>query len=170
MRRRTFDYGYYSHFEGVMMDFLDLYQVAEVQLVYRNKVKASQRPQISRSQDAYDIFMQTWDKDKLDFIEQAKLMLLNRNNRVLGLVELSTGGVSGTIVDPKIVLVAALKANASSIILAHNHPSGNPKPSQQDLRITQDIKDVSKRLTLSLHDHLILTSEGFYSMADELDI
>lgn len=142
------------------------YNISEVQLIYKNKVRSSDRPQISCSEDAFNVFLQTWDDNKIDFIEQAKLMLLNRNNRVLGILDLSSGGVAGTVVDPKIVFVAALKANASSIILAHNHPSGSPKPSMQDIILTKDIREVGKRLTITLHDHILMCRDSYHSMAD----
>lgn len=147
-----------------------LYQIAEIELVYRHKIKPTDRPQITCSNDAYEIFKHQWDKNKIEFIEQAKLMLLNRNNRVLGLVDLSSGGVAGTVVDPKIAFAAALKANASSILLAHNHPSGNTQPSSQDKILTQNLIDVGRKLTLPLRDHLIITPEGYFSFADELGL
>ena len=85
------------------------FEVAEIQLSYKSKVKPSQRPKITSSQDAYDILLETWDKDKLEFIEQFKVILLNRANRVLGIYEASTGGISGTVADPKLIFAAAIK-------------------------------------------------------------
>src|SRR5690554_7372815 len=95
------------------------FEVAEIQLSYKTKVKPSQRPKISSSKDAYSILLESWDEDKLEFVEQFKVILLSRANRVLGIYELSTGGVSGTVADPKLVFAAALKSNASAIILSH---------------------------------------------------
>jgi len=94
-------------------------------------------------------------------------MLLNRCNRVLGYYEVSKGGISGTVVDVRLILQAALKANASSIILAHNHPSGNLETSTADNQITQKIKKACTFLDISLLDHLILTNFSYLSMADE---
>ncbi len=99
-----------------------LYQVSEIQLSYYPKFKISTRPKISSSREAYEILKDKWDDGKIDFIEQFKVLLLNRASRVLGIFEASTGGVSGTVADPKTIFAAALKANASSIILSHNHP------------------------------------------------
>ena len=101
------------------------FEVAEIQLSYKTKVKPSQRPKITSSKDAYDILLESWDEDKLEFIEQFKILLLNRASKVLGIYEASTGGVSGTVADPKLIFAAAIKANASAIILSHCHPSGN---------------------------------------------
>jgi DNA repair protein RadC len=143
-------------------------QVAEIQLIYKSKVKASDRPQVSTSSDAYQIFKHNWDENKIEFIEQFKVLFLNRSNKVLGIYELSTGGISGTVADPKLVFAAALKANASNIILCHNHPSGNTKPSKADEQLTQKIKEAGKYLDLPVIDHLIITSDdGYYSFADE---
>src|ERR1043166_9862792 len=97
-----------------------LYQIAEIQLVYKTKIKASQRPIITTSKDAFNIFLQTWDANKINLQEQFKALFLNTANKVLGLYEVSTGGISGTIADPRQIFSAALKANASSIVLCHN--------------------------------------------------
>ena len=94
-------------------------------------------------------------------------MLLNRANKVLGFSKISSGGTSGTLVDVKIIFQIALKSNASSIILGHNHPSGNLKPSDADIRITRTIKEAGKMMEIPLVDHLILTDENYYSFADE---
>ena len=141
--------------------------VAEIELVYRSKVKASERPKINSSKDAYDIFIQSWDENKIGFIEQFKILLLNRANKVLGVYEVSTGGVTGTVADPRLIFTAALKANATAIILAHNHPSANLKPSQADEQLTQKIKEGGKFLDIQVLDHVIVFTEGYYSMADE---
>jgi DNA repair protein RadC len=108
-----------------------------------------------------------WNLDKINLLEEFKIVLLNRANRVLGMITLSQGGVSGTVVDPKLIFVAALKAAASYIVLVHNHPSGNLKPSTEDLRLTKKLVEGGKLLDLLIVDHLIITNEGFYSFCDE---
>ena len=142
-------------------------KVAEVKLTYRSKVKPSDRPQVTSSSDSYRILKESWDTGKLEFVEQFKVLLLNRANRVLGIYELSTGGVAGTVADPKLVFVAALKGCASAIILCHNHPSGNTKPSAADLQLTKKMKQAGEVLDITVLDHIILTSENYYSLADE---
>jgi DNA repair protein RadC len=92
---------------------------------------------------------------------------MNRARRILGIYELSTGGVAGTVADPKLVFTAALKANACNIILSHNHPSGNLKPSKADEELTKKIKEAGIYLDIKVLDHIIVTSEGYYSFADE---
>ncbi len=141
--------------------------VREIQVSYSHLVKPSQLPKISHSEDAYQILMNHWNKETLEYIEEFKIILLNRANKVLGLSLISKGGVSGTFVDPKVVFSAALIANASAIILAHNHPSGNLKPSESDIKLTQKLKEGSNILDIIILDHMIVTSEGYYSFADE---
>jgi len=149
------------------MKSVALNQIAEVELIYKSKVKASERPKISHSKDAYIIFKDTWDENKIELQEQFKVMLLNRANKVLGIYEVSTGGMTGTIADPKLIFIAALKAGACSIMLVHNHPSGNLKPSKQDEQVTCKIKQGGKLLDIVLLDHLIISNEGYFSMQDE---
>jgi DNA repair protein RadC len=143
------------------------YQVAEIQLTYKTNVKPSLRPKINTSRDAYNILLENWDDSKIEFVEQFKVILLNRANKVLGIVEISTGGVSGTVADPKVILGAALKAAASGFIMAHNHPSGNLTPSQTDIDLTRKLKEGGRFLEIQLLDHVIVTTEGYYSFADE---
>ena len=143
------------------------FEVAEIQLSYKSKVRPSHRPKITSSKEVYDILLENWNDDKLEFVEQFKVVLLNRANRVLGIYEVSTGGVSATIADPRLIFAAAIKANASAIILAHNHPSGQLKPSDADLKLTKKLKDGGLYLEINVLDHVIVTSEGYYSFADE---
>ena len=142
-------------------------QIAEVELIYKTKVKASERPHVTTSSDAAQLLKQSWDPDKIDFVEQFKVLFLNRANKVLGILEVSTGGVTGTICDPRVIFVAALKANATAIVISHNHPSGNLKPSKADEELTQKIKHGATFLDIRLLDHIIITSESYYSFADE---
>ena len=144
-----------------------LNQVAEIQITYNPVIKASQRPKIDCSKDVYELLSNNWDANKIEFVEQFKIILLNRANRVLGILDISTGGVSGTVADPKVIFAAALKAAASSIILAHNHPSGNLKPSQADIALTQKIIAACTFLDIAVPEHIILTSESYLSFADE---
>lgn len=143
------------------------YQVAEIQLTYKSNVKPSLRPRINGSLDAYNVLLDSWDDNKLEFVEQFKVMLINRANKVLGIFEVSTGGITGTVADPKLIFAAAIKGAATGIILAHSHPSGNLTPSQADIDLTRKIKEAGKLLEIQVLDHIILTSEKYYSFADE---
>lgn len=146
---------------------LDLFRVAEIELVYRSKVPASERPKVNCSRDVYRLFIENWNQDKIEYLEEAKLLLLSRGSGVLGIYNLSSGGTAGTIIDTKQVFAAALKANAHSIIISHNHPSGNLQPSEQDIRLTRRIHQAGKVLDIDLLDHLIVSKQGYYSFADE---
>ena len=144
-----------------------LFQVAEITVSYQPKFKASERPTVSSSKDVYNFFSHNWDNTRIEMIEQFKIMLLNRANKILGIFTVSTGGVAGTVADPKVIFAAALKGNASSIILAHNHPSGNLKPSEADRQLTNKLSQAGKLLDISVLDHLIITAEEYFSFADE---
>ncbi|NOT74421.1 MAG: JAB domain-containing protein [Cyclobacteriaceae bacterium] len=143
------------------------YQVAEIQLSYKTNLLPSQMPQIERSKSAYDILLNSWDQNKLEFIEQFKVLLLNRANKVLGIFAVSSGCLTGTVADPKLIFTAAIKANACGIILSHNHPSGNLKPSQADIDLTKKMTQGGKFLEIQILDHIIVTKEGYFSFADE---
>jgi len=142
--------------------------IAEVEIVYRTRVKASDRPQIKSSKDAYDIFIGDWDLSTIEHHESFKLLLLNRANKVLGVANISQGGTNGTVTDVKIILQYAIKSNASGIIVCHNHPSGNMNPSESDSKITQKIKEAGNLVDVQLLDHLIITTDGeYFSYADQ---
>jgi len=140
---------------------------AEVELVYRNKVKASERPVIKSPKDSYEVLKKVWNQNKIEFQEEFKVLLLNRGNRVTGVYEASAGGMTGTVADPRLILAAAIKSLSVSIILCHNHPSGNLKPSQADEELTQKIKEAARYHDIKVLDHVIITSESYYSFAEE---
>ncbi|WP_336126842.1 JAB domain-containing protein [Mesoflavibacter sp. CH_XMU1422-2] len=145
-----------------------MYTIQEIKVSYtsgnRDKVK------ITNSKDSYELFLSCWSQKTIELQEEFKVLLLNRNHQVLGIYPLSKGGVSGTIVDAKLVFSVALKCNASSIIIAHNHPSGNLKPSEADIRLTQKLKEAGSYLDVKVLDHIILSREGYYSFVDESQI
>jgi len=95
------------------------------------------------------------------------VILLNRGNRVLGIISISQGGMTGTVADPKLIFVAALKAAASYIILVHNHPSENLKASTEDIRLTKKLVEGGKLLDILVVDHLIIAKNSYFSFCDE---
>ncbi len=143
------------------------WQVAEIKLSYKSNVKPSLRPKITSSRDAHEVLRQVWNDSVIELCEQFKVLFTNRANKVLGVFEVSTGGISGTVADPKLIFAAALKACATGLILAHNHPSGNLTPSHADIELTKKVKEGGRLLEIQLLDHLILTSESYFSFADE---
>ncbi len=143
------------------------WEVAEIQLSYKSNVKPSLRPKITSSRDAHEVLKRVWNDSIIELCEQFKVIFTNRANKVLGVFEVSTGGIAGTVADPKLIFVAALKAGATGLILSHNHPSGNLTPSHADIELTKKIKEGGRLLEIQLLDHLILTSESYFSFADE---
>ena len=143
------------------------FPIQELQLVYKQKFKPSDRPKITTSEEAFRVFLSTWNLGTIGFIEEFKILLLNRANRVIGCYDVSTGGICGTIVDPRVVFAAALKSCAVGIILAHNHPSGNLIPSEADLQLTRKLKEGGLLLDIAVLDHLILSGESYLSFTDE---
>ena len=141
-------------------------KVAEVKLTYKSKVAIKDRAKIISSESAYKILRPFFMED-MEYKESFYVMYLNRANAVLGVLKISEGGCSGTVVDNKIVFQGALLANAQGIILAHNHPSGNLEPSGADERLTEKCVELGKLLELPVLDHLILTMESYYSFADD---
>jgi len=144
-----------------------MFDVAEVELIYKSKVPASQRRKITCSRDAKEVFIENWNPDTLQYFEEFKVLLLNRANAVLGLIAISKGGISGTVTDVRIILQAALKSNASGLIVCHNHPSGNLNPSESDTKITRKIKEAGNIVDIQLLDHIVITAEDYYSFADQ---
>ncbi|MDM1036025.1 JAB domain-containing protein [Myroides odoratimimus] len=140
---------------------------SEIELIYKSKVKASERPKIESSYSAFEVALKAWDENKIELLEQFKVLMLSNNNRVLGVLEISSGGITGTIVDLRLIFAALLKTKATAFILVHNHPSGKLQPSDADRQITQKIKQASNILDIALLDHLIITPESYYSFADE---
>lgn len=119
---------------------------------------------ITSSKDVYDMMA----ANLLDLPhEEFWVLLLNRANAVIKKVQISTGGVAGTVADPKLIFKTALENLASSIILVHNHPSGNMMPSQADKELTKKMKEAGKLLDIPVLDHVIFADRVFYSFADE---
>ena len=130
----------------------------------RGEVK---KMQIKTSKDALDAFKLFYDQDTIELTESFIALFLNRANNTLGWLKVSQGGMTGTVVDIRIILGTALKIAAQSIILSHNHPSGNLQPSEADISLTKKIKEAATFMDISILDHIIYTESGFYSFADE---
>lgn len=120
---------------------------------------------IIMSKDTYELAKALWPVD-INHREAMIAFYLNRANHTVGYSIISIGSISGTTCDPRIVFQLALLTNASSVIIAHNHPSGNLSPSQADKNLTANIKEIGKILDIPLVDHIILTDEGYFSFAD----
>ena len=145
------------------------YTVTEITVAYHNKQKARERPVVSSSSDAFHLLLKGYDPDLIGLQEMFVVMYLNVSNRVLGVYKTATGGLTGTVADIRLILSVGLKVAATSIIVSHNHPSGNLKPSRLDEELTRKLSEAAKMIDLKLLDHLIVEPAGteYYSFADE---
>ncbi|MFA6261087.1 MAG: JAB domain-containing protein [Bacteroidia bacterium] len=123
--------------------------------------------QVLNSKDCHTVLMQCFDPSTINWKEEFHMLCLNRNNKVVGYYKVSEGGCSGTVVDSKVIFTTALNTGAHSIVLAHNHPSGNMKPSSADLAITKKLKDAGNLLEIMVMDHLIISDSEYFSFADD---
>jgi DNA repair protein RadC len=139
-------------------------EIAEISVSYSNSKK--EKLKVKNSKHSYLIFLNSWNKNTIELQEEFKVLLLNRANNVLGVYNLSKGGTAGAVVDTKLVYSVALKCNATSLIIAHNHPSGNLTPSEPDKTITNKLKQAGKFLDIALLDHIIVTKDDFFSFSD----
>lgn len=138
--------------------------IGEVKMTYRTT--SHPMGKVLGSEDSYQFFRKIWDTGLIEYQEQFCVLFLSRSNHILGFEFLSTGGTAGTVVDPKLVFSAALLCNASSIILSHNHPSGNLNPSPQDETLTSRLIKAGKILDIEVLDHIIIGKENYMSFAD----
>ena len=145
---------------------VNYFTIPEISVSFKDRVKASERAVIKQSSDVAGI-MSVVCENCMEHHEEVHVLFLNASNRVLGILNIAKGGISGTIVDIRIILQTALKVSASAIVLTHNHPSGNTNPSKEDIDLTQKIKTGCEAVGIKLFDHLIMTSETYTSLADE---
>lgn len=136
---------------------------AAVELYKRVQIKQAERKQVISSETACNILRPLiGDIEKEEFWA----IYLNQSNRVIRKERLSAGGLTGTYVDVRLIIKEALLCNATGMIIAHNHPSGNEKPSGEDNRITEQVKKAAETLNIRLIDHVIVTSNTYYSYMD----
>ena len=130
----------------------------------RRGAEALEKKKITNSKNVFEYFSSILGDNTY---EAFYILLLNRANRIIREVQISEGGFSGTVADPKKIFKIALEHGASSIILCHNHPSGNIQPSDADIKLTQKLKSAGEMLDLPVIDHIIIGEENYYSFADE---
>ena len=140
--------------------------ISNLELKAKKTPSNFEKVKIVSSKDAFKVIKQFYFDD-IDIFESFFILCLNRNNQTIAYAKISQGGVNGTVVDIKLIAKYAIDCLASGVILAHNHPSGNLKPSNEDLAITKKVKEGLKILDIQVLDHLILTSQGYLSFGDE---
>jgi DNA repair protein RadC len=144
-----------------------LFNISEIEIKYCPKIPSLQRSRITSSTDAYHQFLTLFNLDLINIKEEAVVLFLNRGNRVIGAYKISSGGITGTVVDIRLILGIALKCLATGLIIAHSHPSGELKPSKADEELTSKLKQAGSLMDIKLLDHLILTIDDYYSFSDE---
>ena len=142
-----------------------LLNVAEIKVAY--STNNTPRVKISSVDIAFKVLLTSWDLDTIELQEEFKILLLNRANEVLGIYPLSKGGITGTVVDQRLIFAVALKCNATGIIMCHNHPSGKLMPSETDITLTKSIGKCGELLGISLIDHLIISKDDYFSFSNE---
>lgn len=140
--------------------------VPEIGIKYIRTGVLENRVQITGITDSYKVLRETWDEDIIQLQEQFKVLYLNNANYVLGIYNHTIGNGTSVQIDPRLILGLALKMDTHNIILAHNHPSGCLRPSQQDIKLTERIKEAAALFSINILDHMILTHETYFSMAD----
>ena len=140
--------------------------VSEIEIKYTPAIKKQDRVKITNSQKAYNTFLNNWNHNTVELYEEFKVMLLNKANEVIGISTIAKGGMSSCLVDLKLLFALTLKSASPVIILAHNHPSGNLKPSDADKRIYEKVKKASEYLDIQILDNMIITKDGYYSFID----
>ena len=143
------------------------FKVAEIALSYKNNIPYNERAKVSGSMDAFNILHDTHEDGTIDYTETFRVLYFNQSNQVLGCNTISKGGLTNTSVDVRTILQGALLTNAVAIILGHNHPSGNTRPSRDDEMVTQQIVKAAQMLDIRVLDHIIYTRENYYSFTDE---
>ncbi len=142
-------------------------KVNEIKISYTEKNTTSIIKSITNSFEVAQLLFEDWDSGTIGLQESFKVVLLNNSNKVKGIYQVSQGGITGTIVDLRILFAVVLKSLSVGIILVHNHPSGKLMPSETDKRLTERIKNAADFFNIKVLDHLIITPSGeHYSFAD----
>ena len=140
-------------------------EIQEITVQYSKALSTDKS--VHNSEDAYRYFLEVWNMNTIELQEEFKVLLLNNANQILGVYNLSKGGMTGTIADIRLLFATALKTASVGIILAHNHPSGVLKPSYADKVLTNKIRTSGEMLDIKMLDHLIISKEGYFSFKDE---
>lgn len=140
--------------------------LAEIKLTYSSGAKNHDYPIIDNPADVYGYLCDIWEDGKLELQEEFIVIILNSALRALGWSKISTGGKTATIVDVAMVIQIALLANAHAVIIAHNHPSGTMRPSSADINLTNRINKSLKLMGITLHDHVIIARDQYYSFKE----
>jgi len=142
-------------------------RLPQIHVSFEPKRSMKDRLYLTNSNDVYKLSMHIWDLKTISLYEEFYVFFLDRRNGVIGYRHIGKGTVHAVTVNKKLIFAIALKCNASGIILCHNHPSGNPDPGHLDHKLTNEFSDAAKLFDMTLHDHLIISRESYYSFVDE---
>lgn len=142
-------------------------EIPTIEVSYKKNVSWHKAVQIDWSRSTYNVLISKRNPNTIDLYEEFKVLYLDRANNVLGVRNLTRGNTESTLIDYKLLFSIALVSNASWIIISHNHPSWNLRPSRQDIWITKRVKEIGKLMEVDLLDHLIITSDGYFSFNEE---
>ena len=140
-------------------------KVSEIKISYMNEV--DEKIKVMGSSEVYQDLKANWDLDTIELQEEFKILLLNQGNQVLGIKSMFKGGINTCSIDVRLIMGMALKANASALVITHNHPSGNLNARESDKRITSKIKECCELFDIRLLDHIIMAKNSYLSFADE---
>ena len=146
---------------------MKIYKSNIPELTIKYKKSELKKVKIKSSEDAYEYFKLIFDADTIDYRESFHAVFLNRSNNTIAWMTISTGGLAGTIADPRMIIKTALDVGAHALLISHNHPSGNLKPGTPDIELTKKIKEGAELFNIALLDHIIISSEGYYSFGDK---
>ncbi|GAA3561364.1 JAB domain-containing protein [Snuella lapsa] len=142
-------------------------KVNEISISYKEKIRTLESQSVKSSEEAAKLLFDGWNINNIGFQETFKVLLLNNANKVKGVYQLSTGSLTGTLVDMRILFAVIIKTLSINIILCHNHPSGKLLPSEADKKLTEKIQGAAKFFDVNVLDHLIIVPNGaYYSFAD----
>lgn len=146
----------------------DSVKVPEIELKKTGKiVELEGKKKIMDANDAYNLFLDIWNKNLITAQEETYVIFFNNNNKPIGYYHHSRGGITATVQDIQVLSAMAVKSLAKGVIVAHNHPSGNLKPSNEDISTSRKIKEAFKLFNITLMDAIIITEDGFYSLQQE---
>jgi len=138
----------------------------QINVSFDRHVKTNQLYKITSSKDAAELFQKVFNSDTFYWQEEMILLCLNNAHKVIGFYKLSSGGITGTLADIRMIYAIALKSGAVAIMIAHNHPSGTLRASESDISITKKLVKAGETLDIKLLDHIILTDEDYFSFSD----
>lgn len=141
-------------------------RLAEIRAVYKSRTKVTKRKAVREPRDVGEYLREIWNPSTLELTEDFIVLCLNNAHQIIGWVKVSSGGCSSAVVDPRIIFAIALQTGSAALVLAHNHPSGDLTPSDDDTKLTKNLVEAARLLNIRILDHVILTKDSSFSFRD----